>query len=32
MPTTDLEIILYPELFDEKRRDVLRTGEWIVTA
>lgn len=32
MPTTDLEIILYPELFDERRRDVLRTGEWIVTA
>jgi len=23
MPTTDLEIILYPELFDERRRDVM---------
>ena len=33
MPTTDLEIILYPELFDERRRDVLRTVnlyEWTI--
>ena len=30
--STDLEITLYPELFGERERQILQTGEWIVTA